>query len=279
MIQTLQKYPEGDEGYIGFVQESAPQILELRGVTKSFRSGRRAVEVLKGVNLTLRKGEVVALVGPSGAGKTTLLHVVAGLLGADSGKGLFQGRALPLEETCRGRERMSLVFQDPYAALSAHLRIRETVLEPLRIKGDREGESRRVREALTSVRLTPPEAYLDRYPGRLSGGQRQRVAIARAIITHPDLLLADEPTSMLDASAGVGILNLIRRLAAGGMGVLITIHDLATACYVADRLLVLFAGTIVEEGPPGEILSRPRHEVTQQLIETAKMRHREVSIP
>jgi peptide/nickel transport system ATP-binding protein len=247
-------------------------ILEIHGVTKQLRSGRHTVEVLKGVDLAIHRGEVVALIGPSGAGKTTLLHILAGLLRADSGKASFAGAPLPLEETHRGRERMSLVFQDPYAALSSHLRVRDTVLEPLRIRGQKTMEDEKIRDALRSVCLTPPEAYLDRHPGGLSGGQRQRVAIARALITDPSLLLADEPTSMLDASAGVGILNLFRELTAGGMAILITIHDLATACYVADRLLVIYDGMVIEEGKPQVILSTPRHETTRALVAAAEVR-------
>ncbi len=246
------------------------ELLDVRGVFKRLVSGRSSIEVLKGVDLALSTGETVALVGPSGAGKTTLLHILAGLVGADAGKARFNGADLPLEETHRGRERMSMVFQDPYAAISPHLRIGDTVLEPLRIAGCGENLHQRACDALSSVCLDPPEAYLECFPHRLSGGQRQRVAIARAIITRPALLLADEPTSMLDASAGVGILNLFRRLTAGGMTILVTVHDLATACYVADRILVLFEGKLVEEGKPRDVLSNPRHEVTRRLVAAAR---------
>jgi len=249
---------------------ASDSILELKAVTKGFRSGKRSARILKGVDLKVRKGEVLALVGPSGAGKSTLFHILAGLLDADSGVASFQGVQLPLRETHRGRRAMSLVFQDPYAALSPHLRVGQTVLEPLRIKGRKKEMSAKVRQALAAVGLSPVEAYLHRYPGRLSGGQRQRVAIARAIVTEPVLLLADEPTSMLDASAGIGILNLLRRLAAGGMAVLITIHDLAAACYVADRLAILHDGRIVEEGAPLAILSNPAQKITRRLMEVAK---------
>jgi peptide/nickel transport system ATP-binding protein len=257
---------------VELARKPAERILELQGVTKRLRSGRHTVEVLKGVDLAVHRGEVVALIGPSGAGKTTLLHILAGLLRADSGKASFAGAPLPLEEIHNGRERMSLVFQDPYAALSSHMRLRETVLEPLRIRGKRKSEDEKACEALRSVNLVPPEAYLDRHPAGLSGGQRQRAAIARAVITHPCLLLADEPTSMLDASAGVGILNLFRSLAAGGTAILITIHDLATACYVADRLLIIYDGVIIEEGTPQTILSAPRHETTRALVAAAGVR-------
>lgn len=262
----------GDEERNADLFSRRERLLELRGLVKRFGSGRHAVEVLRGVNLNISRGEVVALVGPSGSGKTTLLHLLAGLLRGDSGTAAFRGRPLFLEETHRGREGMSLVFQDPYEALSSHLRIRETVMEPLRIKGRSRDASTRTCDALTSVQMVPPEAYLERYPSGLSGGQRQRVAIARALITDPVLLLADEPTSMLDASAGVDILNLFRDLAAQGMGVLLAIHDLATACYVADRLLVLFEGVVVEEGSPAAILAHPRHELTQRLVAAAEMR-------
>ena len=264
-------------------------LMDARGMKKRFGAGRSAVQVLDGVDLSIRRGEVLALLGPSGAGKSTLLHILAGLLEADSGEAFFEGAPLPIRASHRGwglpllrragirhagREKTSLVFQDPYAALSPHMRVRETVLEPLRARrGDRDDAERRTGEALRSVCLLPPELYLDRFPDRLSGGQRQRVAIARAVVTQPDLLLADEPTSMLDASAGVGILNLFRRLASGGMAILLPIHDLATACYVADRLAVLSGGKVVEEGPPEAILKDPRHETTRSLVNAAAARY------
>lgn len=247
--------------------------LEARGVRRRLGSRREGAQVLQGVDLSLFPGEVTALVGPSGAGKTTLLHVLAGLLEADSGEATFRGAPLPLEETCRGRGRMSLVFQDPYAALPSHLRIRQIVAEPLRIRSRKDVSDPVIREALSLVQLTPPEEYLDRFSAQLSGGQRQRVAIARALVTKPDLLLADEPTSMLDASAGVGILNCFRDIAGRGASILVTIHDLASACYVADRILVLSNGIIVEERTPRELLAHPHHPTTQGLIHAAKAVH------
>jgi len=248
----------------------AEPILEVKGVSKDFNKHKKLAQVLAGVNLTIRKGEVVALVGPSGAGKTTLFHIVAGLLDADCGSAVCNGRPLPLIETHRGRENMSLVFQDPFTALSDHMRVRQSIREPLRIKGREAGWEQRVRQALEAVGLAPAEVYLDRYPGQLSGGQRQRVAIARAIASEPSLLLADEPTSMLDVSAGVGVLNLFRSLAAMGMAVLITIHDLASACYVADRLVILAGGRVVEEGEPSAILANPKAEITSRLVAAAR---------
>ncbi|MCU0589608.1 MAG: dipeptide/oligopeptide/nickel ABC transporter ATP-binding protein [Syntrophobacteraceae bacterium] len=254
--------------------ENRPEasLLEVRGLVKNYGHRSRLGPVLRGVDLTLRKGEVVALVGPSGAGKTTLLLVLAGLLAADSGRAVLGGSPLPLGETSRGRHRMSLVFQDPYAALSPHRSVYATVAEPLRIRRRGAVDDAVVRRALSAAQLAPPEAFLHRYPAQLSGGQRQRVAIARAIVTEPELLLADEPTSMLDASAGVGILNLFRELAQGGMALLVTLHDLAFACYAADRILILSQGVVVEEGPPAELLADARHDLTRRLVAAARVR-------
>lgn len=250
----------------------ADPLLEVRGLVKHYGHGGRRKPVLQGVDLTLRKGEVAALVGPSGAGKTTLLLILAGLLAADSGEAVLDGVLLPLHETSRGRRHMSLVLQDPYAALAPYLLVRETVAEPLRVRRCGPIDENLIRQALSAAHLSPPEAFLNRYPAQLSGGQRQRVAIARAIVTEPELLLADEPTSMLDASAGVGILNLFRELARGGMAILVTLHDLAFACYVADRVLVLADGGVVEEGLPAELLAGARHDLTRRLVAAARVR-------
>ncbi|WP_035107843.1 ABC transporter ATP-binding protein [Desulfovirgula thermocuniculi] len=242
-------------------------LLVLKGVVKHFRVGRERQEVLAGVNLGVGRGEVVALVGASGAGKTTLLHIIAGLLAADGGEAFFAGRPLALRETRQGREQMSLVFQDPYAALSPHLKVADIVGEPLFIRRKpRQNVARAVTEALHAVGLHPAEAYLRRYPHQLSGGQRQRVALARALVTKPTLLLADEPTSMLDVSVGVEILNLLRSLAEKGMSILLTAHDLAAACYVADRLAIMAEGQVVEEGPPARLLAAPSRSATRELL-------------
>lgn len=246
-------------------------LLMLKRIIKHFKVGRKNQVVLAGVDLCVQEGEVVALVGASGAGKTTLLHVIAGLLAAEGGEAVFAGRPLPLKETRRGREQMSLVFQDPYAALSPHLKVADIVGEPLVIrKEQRQNVARAVTTALRAVGLYPAEAYLHRYPHQLSGGQRQRVALARALVTNPALLLADEPASMLDVSVGVEILNLLRDLAAGGMSVLLTTHDLAAACYVADRLAIMAEGRIVEEGPPYRLVEAPSCAVTRELLEAAR---------
>ncbi|MDH7573829.1 MAG: dipeptide/oligopeptide/nickel ABC transporter ATP-binding protein [Clostridia bacterium] len=245
-------------------------LLVLEGITRSFVSGRQRVPVLRGADLSVGRGEVVALVGASGAGKTTLLMIVAGLLAADSGRAFFDGRPLPLRETRSGREEMSLVFQDPYAALSPHFHVRDLVAEPLILRRIPAGRAREeAAAALEAVGLAPVEEYLGRHPHELSGGQRQRVALARALVTRPQLLLADEPTSMLDASVGVDILNLLRRVADRGTAVLLTAHDPAAAAYLADRLAVMAGGRIVEEGPPERLLTAPATEATRQLLAAA----------
>jgi peptide/nickel transport system ATP-binding protein len=245
-------------------------LLVLEGVAKSFSAGRRRITVLAGVDLTVGEGEVVALVGASGAGKTTLMHIVAGLVAADAGWAFFAGRPLRLRETRSGREGMALVFQDPYAALSPHLKVGSIVAEPLVIRGERARKALALAaEALEAVGLCPAQEYLNRYSPQLSGGQRQRVALARALVTRPLLLLADEPTSMLDVSVGVEILNLLRRLAEGGTAILLTAHDIAAAGYVADRLAVMAEGRIVEEGPPARLFAAPSCPATEELLKAA----------
>lgn len=246
-------------------------LLQVEHVHKSFDGGSSREEVLKGVNIQVAEGEVVALVGASGAGKTTLLHIIAGMCSADGGTGVFAGQPLNLSQNRKNRQKMSLVFQDPYSALSPHLTVGDSVAEPLLLRGLKYATClSAVTEALAQAALNPPQFYLYRYPHQLSGGQCQRVALARALVTKPVLLLADEPTSMLDASVGVEILNLLRSLASLGMAVLLTMHDLAAACYVAHRLVILADGKIVEQGPPAKLIDSPQHLVTRSLLDIAK---------
>jgi peptide/nickel transport system ATP-binding protein len=242
------------------------------------RRPQRFVHAVEGVSFTVKRGELVALVGESGCGKTTTAQAVLRLVEPVSGRIEFDGgditglqaRALrPL------RRRMQLIYQDPYESLDPRLSVRAAVEEPLLIHGlggSKAERRERVREALGRVELNPPELFLDRYPHELSGGQRQRVAIAASIALGPDLLVADEPVSMLDVSVRAGILNLLDRLREGGLGILMITHDLSTAARFADRIAVMYLGRIVEEGPAQSVVRDPQHPYTRALLSVVPRR-------
>ncbi|MCU1527270.1 MAG: hypothetical protein JWP75_1033 [Frondihabitans sp.] len=225
-----------------------------------------------GVDLRVEEGALVALVGQSGCGKTTTLQTILGMQPATSGSIVIEGT----EVTRLGarawrplRRHIQMIYQDPYEALDGRLRVDETVEEPLlvhRIGGNKSARRQLVREALADVGLDPDQ-YVDRYPHELSGGQRQRVAIAASLVLRPRLLLADEPVSMLDVSVRTGILELLDRLRhEHRMGILMITHDLSTAAKYADRIIVMRAGRIVEEGTPWHIVREPDSEYTRQLL-------------
>lgn len=251
-------------------------LLELREVSRRYGPRRgAAVPAVDGVSLSLAEGEIVALVGASGAGKSTLSRLILGLERPDHGAvllagvdlGGLRGRALRAAQ-----QRMHLVGQDPYGALHPGMRIDALVGEPLAIAGVRRTErAPRVAAALTEVGLGPAERFVARYPHQLSGGQRQRVAIARATVGRPRLIVADEPTSMVDASLRATILELLLgiRNRLGTAFVFIT-HDLALARYVADRIAVMHAGRIVETGPAEELIADPRHPYTRELLDASE---------
>jgi oligopeptide/dipeptide ABC transporter ATP-binding protein len=241
------------------------------------RRPRAWVHAVEGVSFTLRRGEMLALVGESGCGKTTTAQSVLRLLEPQAGSIRFLGEditSLPQRALRPLRRRMQIIYQDPYESLDPRFRVRATVEEPLVVHGIGSKAERRleVENALTQAGLTPPQLFLGRYPHELSGGQRQRVAIAASLVLHPDLLIADEPVSMLDVSVRAGVLGILDNLRRGGLGILMITHDLSTAARYADRIAVMYLGRIVEEGPAREIVHNPQHPYTRALLSVVPKR-------
>jgi peptide/nickel transport system ATP-binding protein len=235
------------------------------------------VHAVEGVSFTVASGEMLALVGESGCGKTTTAQTVMRLVDPVSGTIRFQGQDitnLSGRDLRPLRRRMQIIYQDPYESLDPRFRVRQTVEEPLLVHGIGTAEERTqlVRRALERAGLAPAELFLGRYPHELSGGQRQRVAIAAALVLEPELLVADEPVSMLDVSVRAGILRLLDDLRSSGLGILMITHDLSTAAHFADRIAVMYLGRIVEEGPARDIVANPQHPYTRALISVVPKR-------
>lgn len=243
------------------------------GTTSLFSPSTRFVHAVDGVSFTLNKGEVLALVGESGCGKSTLALTLIALEQPDSGRITFNGQNvthLTGPALKQMRRQIQMVFQDPYESLNPLMTIGELVAEPLLIHGlfpNKKERQERIRQALEDAGLKPAQTYLHRRPHELSGGQRQRVVIAAALVLQPQLLLADEPISMLDVSIRAEILNLLADLRRQkNISILFITHDLGTVGYFADRIAVMYLGRIVEMGPTTELLQKPQHPYTKALL-------------
>jgi oligopeptide/dipeptide ABC transporter ATP-binding protein len=255
--------------------------LEIRGLKKYFDAGRptlfsrqtRYVHAVDGVSLNLRRSEVIALVGESGCGKSTLSLMLMGLEEPTEGSIFFEGRDIThLKDHQRKelRRKIQMVFQDPYESLNPTQSIEEIVNEPLLVHGigkDKKERDERVKKAMEDAGLKPAEVYLSRFPHELSGGQRQRVVIAAALVLEPEILLADEPVSMLDVSIRAEIINLLAELRiTRQIAVIFITHDLGSVGFFADRVAVMYLGRIVEIGTMLEVLEKTQHPYTKALL-------------
>ena len=252
-------------------------LLSLRNVRKwySIRKGVFGkmvyVKAVDGVSFDLERGEAISLVGESGCGKTTLGRTILGLEEPTSGKIIFDGREIANSDKKLMkwyRRQTGFVQQDPFGALPPFMTVKRILEEPMIInKVDKKERQERIYRALTEVRLTPVENFLNKYPHMLSGGQQQRVVIARAIILNPKLIVADEPVSMLDASVRIEILTLLKELQKRhGISIIYITHDLSTTRYFSEWIFVMYAGKIVERARVEKLLKNPLHPYSRALL-------------
>jgi peptide/nickel transport system ATP-binding protein len=259
-------------------QVSSAPLLRTDKLTRNFRIGggfrRQILHAVDDVTLEIGQREIVALAGESGSGKSTIARLLARIYKPTSGEIYFQGKSIARlrsrQDVLGYRSDVPMVFQDPFASINPVFRVSHGVMRSLKLHRPELSAAERQAEAeqvLAAVGLTPPAEVLQRFPHELSGGQRQRVGFAQALAMRPKLILADEPVSMLDVSIRIGLLNLMTQLRdEQGVSILYITHDIASARYVADRLIVMYAGQIAEQGPVEEVLANPKHPYTQLLL-------------
>ncbi len=253
-------------------------LLEAAHITKHYpvrvgRFGKGVVHAAEDISLALYPGTVTAVVGESGSGKSTLSRLLARTQTLTSGSLYFRGEPVQLKNRVPSeyRRQVQLILQDPFSSLNPVHDVRYILSRPLVLHGKQgDDRERAVLDLLRRVALEPAEQFIDKYPYELSGGQRQRVSIARSLAVEPKVLLADEPVSMLDVSIRLGVLNLLADLRdRERLAILYITHDIASARYLADTIIVMYAGQVVESGPADRITNNPQHPYTQLLLSAA----------
>ena len=262
-------------------QPGEEPLLRVDRMSRHFKIGnavsRKTLHAVDDASFSVGERQIVAVAGESGSGKSTVARVLAKIYKPTSGEVYFQGKPISAIKSRRDRLRYSgdvpMVFQDPFSSINPVFRVSHGVLRALKLHRPDLSREQRYAEAVRvfdAVGLNPGADVLERYPHELSGGQRQRVGFAQALAMRPKLILADEPVSMHDVSIRIGLLNVMANLRdSEGVSILYITHDLASARYVTDRLIIMYAGHIVETGPAEDVLSRPRHPYTELLLAAA----------